>query len=140
MNDSPINVNGDADDAWLPSLLLECLGHLTLGTGALGERDGICSGGGSGPGKEISPKNFNSDVEFSILLADTIRRSFGIFSGSVDDGELTSESESLIKKMQNKMNDNEMSHGDNENFVIEDNLLWDTSKLSENGRMISKKL
>ena len=29
LNDSPINVNGGADDAWLPSLLLECLGHLT---------------------------------------------------------------------------------------------------------------
>ena len=42
--------------------------------------------------------------------------------------------------MQNKMNDNEVIDGDNENFVIEDNLLWDTSKLSENGRMISKKL
>ena len=129
LNDSPINVNDDADDAWLPSLLLECLGHLTLGTGALGERDGICSGGGSGPGKEIPQKFINSDVKFSIMLADTIRRSFGIFSVSVDDGELTSESESLIQQMKNKMNDNEVSHGDNENFVIEDNLLWDTSKI-----------
>ena len=66
-------------DLWLPLLLLECLGAMTLGTLDLGTRNGVCSTGGSGHGKVMS---LESPVKIQTLkiLSDSINAAFSNFS------------------------------------------------------------
>ncbi len=117
---SETNSEGQANDLWLPLLLLEALGALTLGTGGLGTRDGACSAGGSGHGTVSSEDSPVKDRALE-LFARSIKDAFSSFPS-------LTEMESLLSpEDKNGTKSTESNIELPTSTVLEDDLLWDNS-------------